>query len=507
MKVNQLKAGVILSYATQFIHILTGLLYTPIMLRLLGQSEYGLYQLVSSVVSYLSLLSLGFSSGYIRFYSRYKSKDDDAGIAKLNGMFLVIFSAISLLCLVCGGVMVWYADIIFGNGLTADELRKAKILLAMMVFNLSLSFLKSVFTNNVTAHQKFVFHRTIELLHALFNPFLTLPLLIMGYGSVGMVAITTLLTVFTFTANLIFSLKKLKMKFSFRSFDFKLLKEMWLFTFFIFINMIVDQINLSVDKFLLGRMVGTVSVAVYGVAAQLNSMYTLFSTSISNVFTPKVNMIVVKGDNDVITKLFNKVGRVQFIVLALAITGFILFGKEFIYIWAGPGYENAYIVGLLLMLPITVPLIQNLGIEIQRAMNKHNVRSIVYLCIAVCNILISILLIKRWGEIGAAAGTALSLILGNIIFMNIYYHKKLGINIISFWKEIAKFIPAIAISIAVGFLIKSVFTLTNIVFLALAILIYCAVYIVVMWFMGINKNEKELILKPVRRIVAKLCKR
>ena len=60
MRVNQIKAGAILSYLTQLVHILSALIYTPIMLRLLGQTEYGLYQLAASVISYLSILTLGF---------------------------------------------------------------------------------------------------------------------------------------------------------------------------------------------------------------------------------------------------------------------------------------------------------------------------------------------------------------------------------------------------------------------------------------------------------------
>ena len=76
MKLSQKKVGALLSYVSEAIRILTALIYTPIMLRLLGQSEYGLYQLVHSVVSYLSLLSLGFGSAYVRFFSRAKAKKD-----------------------------------------------------------------------------------------------------------------------------------------------------------------------------------------------------------------------------------------------------------------------------------------------------------------------------------------------------------------------------------------------------------------------------------------------
>ena len=122
MHINQRKAGVILSYAGEIVKILVSLVYTPIMLRLLGQSEYGLYQLVYSVVSYLSLLSLGFGSSYLRFYSRYKAQKDEDGVAKLNGMFMLIFCSISVMCILCGSVMI-------GNfsGILAQDLQIANM--------------------------------------------------------------------------------------------------------------------------------------------------------------------------------------------------------------------------------------------------------------------------------------------------------------------------------------------------------------------------------------------
>ena len=88
-----------------------------------------------------------------------------------------------------------------------------------------------------------------------------------------------------------------------------MLKEMWFFTFFIFLNQIVDQINWSVDKFLLGRMLGTTAVSIYGVGGQINTLYLQFSTSVSSVFVPKVNKIVAEtGDDDKLTELFTKLG-------------------------------------------------------------------------------------------------------------------------------------------------------------------------------------------------------
>ena len=139
-KVNQLKIGVILSYVSMIVQNIIAIVYTPIMLRLLGQSEYGLYQLVASVVSYLGLLSFGFGSAYVRFYSRFKVKDDQKGIARLNGMFMTVFFVIGLISLIAGSVLVFNVDTIFSESLTISELNTARALMILMVINLAISF-------------------------------------------------------------------------------------------------------------------------------------------------------------------------------------------------------------------------------------------------------------------------------------------------------------------------------------------------------------------------------
>ncbi len=502
MKASQRKVGVVLSYMSQFVHILTGLIYTPVMLRLLGQSEYGLYQLVYSVVSYLSLLSLGFGSAYMRFYSRYKAKEDEEGVAKLNGMFMLIFCSIAVICLVCGAVMIMNIRAIFGTGLTELELDLARILMTLLVINLAMTFPSTVFNCSITAHEKFIFQKLLTLIHHLLNPFLALPLLILGYGSVGMVSVTTALTFAVLISNAVYCFRKLHIRFCFKGLQISLLKEMWVFTFFIFLNQIIDQINVNVDKFLLGRISGTVAVAVYGVGGQLNTLYTSLSASVSAVFVPKVNEVVAKSnDNEELTQLFIKVGRIQFAILALILSGFIFFGQQFIALWAGPGYGESYFVAVLLMVPITVPLIQNLGIEIQRAKNMHKTRSVVYFFIALCNIVISIPLIKLWGPIGATVGTAISFILGNIAFMNWYYHNRIGLNIILFWKQIFSFVPSLILPALCGVAIMCFARCDTWLKLGIMICVYSVIYSVSIYLFGLNESEKNMVSSMLGKVM------
>lgn len=505
MKINQLKTGAVLSYMSMGLGYFISILYTPIMLRLLGQSEYGLYNLVASIVAYLGILKFGFGNAYVRYYSEYKVKDEKNNIAKLNGMFLIIFSVMGLLAVVAGMILVVNADHIFGSELTFFEVEKAKTLMFILVINLALSFPNIVFTSHITANERFVFQKVLQMVRTVVNPFIVLPVLLMGYGSVGMVAATTLLNFSIEMAGILFCKRRLDMKFSFVNFDFKLMKEMIVFSSFIFINIIVDQVNWNVDKFIIGRFYGTTAVAVYGLAAQLNTYYLSMSSAISSVFIPRVHkLVVVEGGNNDLTKLFTKIGRIQFMLLSLIATGLLFLGRPFIILWAGKNYDGSYPIALLLILPVTIPLIQNIGIEIQRAKNMHQFRSWVYLFIAIGNVIISIPLTMRFGGIGAAIGTAVSLIIGNGFLMNWYNHSKVGLDMIFFWNEIISFAPSLILPLISGIVLNRIFDLYSIPTFLFSGLIYVSIFGLSIWKFGMNEYEKDLLGRPFIKFIKKL---
>lgn len=504
MSGNQLKAGVVLSYVSMGIGYFVAIIFTPIMLRLLGQSEYGLYNLVASVVSYLGILNFGFGSAYVRYYSRYRIKKEREKIASLNGMFIVIFSVIGLIAVFSGVILANNTEMIFGSKLTIEELKKAKILMLILVVNLGISFPNIVFTSYITANERFIFQQIIQLIKIIVNPFVVLPILLIGYGSIGMVIVTTVLNFLLEIFNIFYCIRNLKMKISFKMFDLRLMKEMTIFSSYIFINLVVNQINWNVDKFILGRFRGTVAVAIYGIANQLFTYYMSLSSAISNVFIPRVHALVAEGNCErELTILFTKVGRVQFILLGLISSGIVIFGKPFFYFWAGEEYVGAYPILLLLAIPATIPLFQNLGIEIQRAKNKHKFRSVLYLLIAIGNFAISIPLVKLYGGIGAALGTAIGQVVGNTIIMNVYYHKVIGIDMVYFWREILKLLPSITISLVFGMIITLIFDCSAVSKLILAGVLFVGLYLFLVSKWGMNEFEKQLVVNQLEKITKK----
>ena len=499
---DQKKAGVLLSYGQTVLSTVISLVYTPVMLRLLGTSEYGTYTLVSGFISNLSLMSFGLGSAYVRYYARAKVQEGEDGVARINGMFMVIFLVIAAMSMLVGGVLVANVHNIFGAKLTAHEIETARVLMALLVVNIAVSFPCSVFSSYITANERFLFQRVINMIRTVLNPIVMLPLLLMGLGSVALVVVTLVLSVVTDAFNIWYCAKKLRMRLTFGHFDFTLLREMGGFSFFIFLNMIIDQINWTVDTTLLGIISGTAATAVYGVGAQINNYFKTLSTSISGVFTPQINRIVAEGQGDEkLTSLFTRVGRIQFMLLMLVLTGFVFVGEPFIEAWGGGEYQGAYAIALMLMVPVTLPLIQNLGIEIQRAKNMHQFRSKVYFFMALGNVLVSIPLGMRFGGMGCAMGTAISLIIGNGFVMNWYYQTHIGLDMKHFFRSILSMVPAMVPPALLGLLAVRLHAFSGYSGVLAFAVPYAAVYALCVYRWAMNEEERRLVRSLLRRVM------
>jgi len=501
-EINEVKAGAVLSYASIFINIIISLIYTPIMLRLLGQSEYGLFSLIGSLVGYLTILDLGLGNAIIRYTARNRVVGDEEAEARLNGMFVALYCVIGLLTVAIGTVLYLNLDNMFGPTLSVLELQKAKIMTLLLIFNFAVSFPLGVFGSIIQAYEKFVFFKLLAIARTLLTPLIILPLLLWGYGSVAMVVVQTVLNLAVLLVNMVYALKKLDVKIYFGQYDWALLKEIAGYSFFIFLNIIVDKIYWSTGQFILGIVSGTMLVAIYAVAMNLNTMYILFSTAVSGVLLPRITMMVANdASNEALSEMMVRIGRVQYVVMAYVLSGFILFGQAFIILWAGENYRDAYHIVLLVMIPITVPLIQNTGILILQAKNRQGFRSVLYLVIAVLNIAASIPLAKMWGGLGCALATGVSLVIGNVIIMNIYYHRQIHLNIPMFWKNIMRMSVPVVLAMGCGYGIDLFIGQPGFLGLGLKIVLFSVVYIGLMWWWGLNGYEKDLFLSPIRKVL------
>lgn len=504
MPVNQLKAGVVLNYVVIFLNTIVGLLYTPYMLRMMGQSEYGLYSLVASVIAYLTVLDLGFGNAIVRYTAKFRAEKKTEEQYEMFGMFFLLYLVIGIIAFGIGLGLYFNVDTLFGNTMTAVELGRARIMMLLLVANLAFTFPMSIWGSIIQAYEDFVFQKSLNIIRIILNTVVMICLLHFGYKAVAMVVVQTIFNVLTLVINFIYCRRKLNIHiyFRFRHFHWGFLKEVALYSFWIFLNAIIDRVYWSTGQFVLGAMVGTAAVAVFAIAIQLEGMYMQFSTAISSVFLPKVTaMVATNRSRKEISDLFIRTGRIQYIVLAYILSGFIIFGRQFIELWAGTGYIDAYIISLLFFIPLTVPLIQNLGITILQARNEMKFRSVLYIIIALVSLAMQIVLTRHFGGIGCAMGVSGALVVGQILIMNVYYRRRQDLDIMTFWKEISKMsiIPIVLIFSSM-LVIRHFFALDSWGKLILGIAAFSLVYIPLFFRFSMTDEERNLFISMVHKI-------
>lgn len=507
MPINQLKAGVVLNYVIIFLNTVVGLLYTPYMLRMMGQSEYGLYSLVASVIAYLTVLDLGFGNAIVRYTAKFRAEKKTEEQYEMFGMFFLLYLVIGIIAFGIGLGLYFNVDTLFGNTMTAVELGRARIMMLLLVANLAFTFPMSIWGSIIQAYEDFVFQKSLNIIRIILNTVVMICLLHFGYKAVAMVVVQTIFNVLTLVVNFIYCRRKLNIHiyFRFKHFHWGFLKEVAIYSFWIFLNAIMDRVYWSTGQFVLGAMVGTVAVAVFAIAIQLEGMYMQFSTAISSVFLPKVTaMVATNRSRKEISDLFIRTGRIQYIVLAYILSGFIIFGRQFIELWAGAGYSDAYIISLLFFIPLTVPLIQNLGITILQARNELKFRSVLYIIIALVTLAMQIVLTRFFGGIGCAMGVSGALVVGQILIMNVYYRRRQDLDIKTFWKEISKMsiIPIVLIFSSM-LVIRHFFALDSWGKLILGIAAFSLVYIPLFFRFSMTDEERNLFISMFHKIFAR----
>lgn len=495
---NQIKAGAVLNYVIIGLNTLVGLAYTPYMLRCLGQNEYGLYSLVASIIAYLTILDFGFGNAIVRYTAKFRAEGRKQEQWEMFGMFLIVYSFIGLIAIGGGLALYFNIDALFDRTMTDSDLSQAKIMMLLLTFNLAFTFPLSIFGSIITAYENFVFQRLVNILRIVLSTGVLVLVLAIGFKAVALVVVQTAFNLLTLLINLIYCKKRLKIKVVFGNFNWPFIKEISVYSFWIFLNAIMDKIYWGTGQFVLGAISGTVAVAIFSVAILLQQMYMTFSTAISSVLLPKVTAMVAHSKSDKeLSELFIRTGRIQCLIMSFILCGFIVFGHRFIEIWAGPIYADSYIITLIFFCSLFIPLIQTIGISILQARNQMKFRSLLYLGISLISLVFQIVFAEYFGAIGCSMAIGGALIIGQGLIMNIYYQKRQGFDIIKFWQEICKILIAPIFYTIISIVVSNYFIMQNIMELLLEIVIFSILFIPLIWRFCMNEYERHLILNPL----------
>ena len=499
---NQRKLGIFLSYLNITLQSLLGFLYIPILLHYIGKSEYGLYQLMGSLIAYFGIMDFGLSAAVIRFYAKYLAMKDWVGMENILAIALRCYGAVMGVMLIAGGAVYTMLDAAFSGSMTAGEVAEAKDIFLLLLLNIVITLSTMVFRSVINAHERFLFLKGLETVQLVLQPMLVVLLLMHHPSAFSVALVQTGLNLVLSLARVYYCFARLHVRIRYHYWSHELMVSFRRLALSVFAVTLIDQVFWKTNQIILGVISGTAAVAVYSIASLIYMNYMVLSTAISGVYLPHVTgMVARKEPISNLSELFIQIGRWQYYLLALVATGFIIFGKQFIALWAGSGFEDSYIITLLIILPFTVDLIQNIGLAIMQAMNRYDFRARIYFLTGILNLLLAIPLGIKYGGIGCAMATGISMIVGNGFIMNWYYAKEIHLAIASFWSQIGRISFVTGVCLVIGYAANVyLWTQGGVGPFVLKAAMYSILYMVMIYAFAMNQSERDKIQATFRKL-------
>lgn len=484
--------------------VLSTLLLTPFIIRTLGQAEYGVYKLSASVVAYLLLLDLGVGNAITRYIAKFRACGEHEQSRKFLGVATIYYSVIALISVIAGIALIFVFPYAFAKGLTEEEIKLGQTLLFITMLNAAVTLGTAAYNNAIIAYEQFAVSKGASIAQIILRVGLTFVMLKCGFGSIGIVTVNLIMTVLCRGFFVFYVLFRIKLLPKFRGIDLRFVKEIVVYSSLILIQMIATQLNSTVDQVLIGSLVASSStiLAIYSVGTQVVQYYQSIGSAFTGVLMPGIVKMVESGaDSNRLTDEMIRVGRIILIVLGLILGGFLVCGQQFIILWAGQENTEAYTVAAILMTAYMFILTESVGSQILWAMNQHKEQAILKGVIVLLNIFLTVVLIKWQPLLGATIGTFISLILGDVVVMNIIFCKKIKMNLWYYYKGLFKgILPCMIITSAVGFVANYFMKSGGWLCLIIEIVLMCLVYAVCMLLFGMNAYEKGLVSSIFRKL-------
>ncbi len=496
---NQKKIGALIGYIYTVLQAVISIVYIPLLLNGIGKNEYGLYQIVGSVIAYFSAMEAPLCAAVLKFYTEYKVKDDSINMENTLAIGRRIFGILSVIMIVVSVPTILIIQLVFSRSFTSGELREAILMFGIMVINLVISMMNYVYVAVINANERYVFLKSMSLILLIIQPILVILIIREFPYAFVIVLVQMLLGLLLALARMVYAKRCLYCKIRFHHKDPALLRGMMKLFAATFFVAIADQVFQKTDQLILGSVFGTGVTTEYSIGAQINSMYISVSCVLGGMLLPSVTKIISKGNDTEVSSFFAKIGRIQSYLVACMLFGVIAFGREFIFLIAGEGYELSYYVAILLMCPYAIDLIQTCGGSIMQAKNKYGYRAVIMFVAAILNVALTLLFVKIIGAVGAALATTVTIIISNGVILNVIYHKKMNLHIGEFFKQIAPIWLVALLMLPISLLINQIrmghLYLQFIVHVAL----FVSVYMLLMYLIAMSKDERSFVLGILKR--------
>lgn len=502
IKKNQVKFGAVFSYLLIILNSIYGIVLTPFIIRSVGADSYGVYKTIAALSSSMMVIDFGIGGTVQRYVARYRADNRDDEIPNFMFMSLIISLGINVLLVIISIIMCFLIPLLYGDTFSIQQITLARQLFIILSLNALMVVAENVLNGLITGYNRFIFGNGLKLCLLLFRIATLLLLLTRFPSAITIVLISITVSVITGIAEILYIRRGLKVRIVFDHWDLTVLTEAGKYTALMFLTSIASHIFTNLDNIIIGAVRGPAMVTVYSVGLLFFSMFQNLSAGIAGVMLPTItNVLAEKDGMTKVVKVISKAGKAQFTLLGAALVGFICIGRDFILVWMGTGYEDVYIIALILLIPSMFELCINVCHSLLRAQNKLGFRTGVVIASAIFNAILTVILVNYWSYIGAAIATACSYIICSLLAMNIYYAVVINLPMIDIYKAILGRV-SVCLLISGGCLFAfSRFVNGSWMAIIADIIVFCIVYGITLIVYGLEEDEKKEI--PVLR---KICK-
>ena len=498
MKNNSIKTGAIISYISIFLNIIISLIYTPWMIREIGMSDYGIYSLIVSFLSYF-LLDFGLSEAISRFISKFRAKGDNRGIDKMFSVTTIVYAFLSLLIGLVLFVIYFFLSDIFVK-LTPEEIVTLRKVYIIAGFFSVCNFCLKPFDGVLVAYEKFITLKMLDLVQRVGTVLLITITLLLGGDIIGLVLINGLVAMVVSLMKLGFLFRTEPIKINIRLFEKSVAKDLFNFSFWVFFINIAQRLRLNIIPTILGVFCGTKEIAIFSVAMNLEGFIYIFSNALNGLFMPKVSrMINSENASSELTDLMIKVGRIQLYIVGFIIVGLFGLGQSFIHLWIGDSFSKTYYVMVFLVVLYFISMTQQIGTTVSYVVNEVKYNSIFAITTSVLSLIIALCVAPKWGAIGCGFAVFVALLVNNIL-MNIFYYRKLKLDIRKFfYKCHLKILPCLILFLFILLFVEHSIKVDSWYMLFALGFVYTIVFFSVLFFFVMNDYEKNLIISSILR--------
>lgn len=499
--------GIALSYTNTFLNMITGLFLSSFLIAQLGDESYGVYQSVSSFVNYLVLLEFGTGTIMSRNLAACKARGDgQEEIEKNISTIWSITNILSVAILVVSVAFYFSLDFVYSKSMTIEQIADAKNMLIFLVVLLIATFYTQTLNGIMLGCEDYTYSSSTSIVKIILRTSLLVCLIIGIKQAIVIAIVDASLGVGLAIFGYFYARRKFKVKINTKNFDKLILKNALPMCLAIFLQAIVNQANNNVGKTAISIIISPEAVTLYSVGMYIFSIFSSLATIPVSLYVPQVTKDVIAGyEGKELTKRLVQPSRLIIIVGGAILFGFLAAGKQFIALVYGEEKMIAWYIALILMVPMFINMTFAMAVNVLDVKNKRLVRSFILLITTAINIGLTIILINAWGIIGAAISTGICTLI-QVVLMNIYYSKKIGIKVLYLLFESYKGIVVYHIIGAIlGYFVGILISNALLSFLAAG-----CTYVLVAFFgfvlFGKNEYEKQAIKNVISKIKGKVQK-